>query len=145
MEPTRRDTASWKVFEDEFVTVWVEPVMQLVWHRIHQVPDSASFRAMLSAGAEAMEKHHATKWLSDDRLNTVVRDDDSQWAETVWKARVIKAGFRYWAIVLPAAAIGKLNMRRYAEMYKKLGVEVRAFGDYDLAREWILAAGGSNS
>jgi hypothetical protein len=34
----------------------------------------------------------------------------NEWADTVWLPRVLRAGFKFWAIVLPKAAIGKLNM-----------------------------------
>lgn len=44
---------------------------------------------------------------------------------TVWCGRVLEAGWRHWGIVLPTAAIGKLNLRCFAHKYAQLGVEVR--------------------
>ncbi len=38
-----------------------------------------------------------------------------------WLPRVLGAGFKYWAIVLPAGAIGKLNMRRLASQHASHG------------------------
>ena len=96
------------LMDDVDLALWYYDELHIVHHEIRKFPSSERFRAMLTAGAECMEKHGATKWLSDDRKNPVVRDDDAHWGDTVWAPRVIKAGFKYWAIVLPHRMIGNL-------------------------------------
>ena len=94
---------------------------------------------MLSAGAECFEKYQATKWLSDDRDNPVVRQDDGEWAETVWGPRVIRAGFKYWAIVQPARTVSKLQMRKWIDRYRRLGVTVQMMETVEDAMAWLAS------
>ena len=75
--------------------------------------------------------------MADDTNNLVVRDHDGEWAESVWAPRVIRAGFKYWAIALPKAAIGKLNMKRFAEAHRKRGVEASVVTDPEAAFKWL--------
>ena len=125
---------------NDYVSLWHHPDENIIHHKINKFVESASFRAMLTAGAECLEKHRCKKWLSDDKDSTVIRDGDAEWATTVWSPRVIRAGFKYWAIVLPSAAIGQLNMKRFADEYRHRGVTVSVFDNVDAAFGWLKAA-----
>jgi hypothetical protein len=125
------------ILQTEAVRLWYHAASGIVHHRLETVPDSESFRALLLAGAELLERERAQKWLSDDRKNLVVRDPDSEWARQVWLPRVLRSGFKFWAIVLPTAAIGKLNMRRFAAEYSKIGLNVNAVDSPETAFDWL--------
>src|SRR5262245_31151475 len=112
-----------KIHENEAITVWLDVEHGTVRHQMHKWTRGEDFRAALTAGAEAMEKHHVTKWLSDDRANQVVPVEDETWAKTVWFPRVKAAGWKSWAIVKPEKMIATLNMQRFAEEYRKFGIE----------------------
>ena len=128
------------LMQNEYVTLWYHPEHKIIHHRFEKSADSTSHRTMLTKGAECLEKFKATKWLSDDRNHVVVREEDAIWGQKEWSPRVIRAGFKFWAIVLPHTAIGKLNLRRLAEEHAKLGVTVKTFTDVDAAMEWLQAA-----
>lgn len=110
------------VLEDDSVALWYYPELKLVHHRMLRTPSSEVFRALLSEGAYLVERFRAPKWLSDDRGNTVLREQDEQWAHQEWLPRVLRGGFKYWAIVPPTAAIGKLNMRRLSAEHARHGI-----------------------
>lgn len=131
----------------ESVALCYYPELGIVHHQMLQMPDSATFRLLLTRGAEAVERHQAGKWLSDDRGNTFVRDVDAKWASTVWLPRVQAGGFRYWAIVLPEAAVGKLNMRRLTAEHARRGITSRIENTPEAAFRWLKAqpAGAANS
>jgi hypothetical protein len=126
------------ILQTESVTLWYYPQLKLVHHRMLKPPDSAAFRDLLTKGAEVAEHFKAPKWLSDDRGNTVVREPDADWAEREWLPRVLRAGFKYWAIVLPTAAIGKLNMRRLATEHLQKGLTSAVMDTPEEAFEWLL-------
>jgi hypothetical protein len=113
------------------------------WRRAARVGYAGAERRALEGhkGAEWLERYHATKWLSDDKNNVVVRDDDAHWGDTVWAPSVIAAGFKYWAIVLPMSAVGQLNMQRFAEEYRQRGVTVGTFDTVEAADRWLKAQG----
>jgi hypothetical protein len=94
---------------------------------------------MLLKGAECLEQNRARKWLSDDTTHIVVREEDAIWTAKEWTPRVIRAGFQYWAIVLPFSEIGKLNLKRLAEEHARLGVTVKTFTGLDPALRWLRA------
>ncbi|MFC1641460.1 hypothetical protein ACFL5O_02040 [Myxococcota bacterium] len=125
------------IMQNEYVTLWYHPADKIVHHRFEKSADSESHRAMLLRGAECLEKHHAQKWLSDDRNHVVVREDDAIWGEKVWTPRVLRAGFKFWAIVLPIRAIGQLNLKRLAQEHAELGVTVKTFTEVDSAFQWL--------
>lgn len=127
------------ILDNEYVTLWYYPELKIVHHRMHQMPDSTAFRELLSAGANVVERHRAPKWLSDDRNNTLLREQDEEWADQEWLPRVVNGGFKYWAIVLPTAAIGKLNMRRLAAQHAAHGITSAVLGTPEAAFSWLKA------
>jgi hypothetical protein len=125
------------VFESEHISVWVYPQLRLVSHQMHKVCHGSPFRDALRAGTAAMQRHGAIAWLSDDRLNGPLPDDDEKWGTTTWFQATKAAGWKYWAIVLPEKAVGKLNVKRFVELYRKRGLEAQMFIDPDLAHDWV--------
>ena len=118
-------------------TLVYQPDAGVVHHTILGKLSSAEFRDLLTRGAECLEKNKATKWLSDDRKNGPISPDDATWGETVWGTRVLKAGFKFWAIVVPAHAVGSLQMRRFANEYRDRGVAVEVFAELEPALKWL--------
>ena len=125
------------ILDNEFITLWFHPDSKIIHHEFHKFTQGQTLRDCLSTGAEQMELKKANKWLSDDRKNTVVGEDDMKWTSTVWRPRVIKAGWKYWALVLPEKTIGKMNMQRIIKDYAETGVTVQAFNNPDEALKWL--------
>jgi SpoIIAA-like len=125
------------LIENEYATLWYHADGRIVHHKVHKPIQGPPFREMLTRGAELFEKNGAQKWLSDDRGNAALHPDDSKWASEIWSARVVAAGWRAWAIVMPEQVLGKLNMKRFISMYADQGVEVQIFTDPDAALRWL--------
>src|SRR5262245_33432777 len=64
------------VIDNPFATLWYHPEKRIVHHRIHQFISGNAFRELLLTGTEILTKNQATKWLSDDRMNAVLRPED---------------------------------------------------------------------
>jgi hypothetical protein len=135
--PSTDTTAREVVYESEFISVWCYPDLGIVHHQMHKPCKSAHFRAALSAGVQAMETAGATCWLSDDRANGPVSDRDEQWGTTIWFQQAKAAGWLYWAMVVPEDAVGKLNVKRFVELYRKSGIESQMFSDPKPALDWL--------
>lgn len=125
------------VLERENVLLWYYPELQIVHHQMVRPPPSEEFRELLLEGTKLVERHGASKWLSDDRGNVVLRDYDERWSRYEWLPRVVAAGLEYWAIVLPEAAVGKLNMRRLASNPASRGLESRVELTLEAAFRWL--------
>jgi hypothetical protein len=125
------------VLDNEFVSMWYYPSSGILHHQFHKYLWGDTFREALNKGVDVFRQHHATKWLSDDRKNAALSRADTEWAIGDWFPRVLKAGWKYWAIVLPENVIGQMNMKLFIENYSKQGVTTRVFSDPDDAMKWL--------
>jgi hypothetical protein len=88
-------------------------------------------------GTTLFENNRADKWLSDDRKNPVMKQEDMTWAKTEWRPRMIKAGLKYWAIVLPESTVGQMAINKIVKEYENLGVTLQVFTNPDEALKWL--------
>ena len=119
------------------VTLWYHPEKRIVHHQIHKFVSGPAFREFLTAGTEVIEKFRATKWLSDDRDNSVLAQDDLEWSHRTWFPRTARAGWKYWAIVQPGKVLAQAAMERLVEEYSRQGVTAKFFSDPEQATEWL--------
>ncbi|MDP8998817.1 MAG: hypothetical protein M3O46_01760 [Myxococcota bacterium] len=117
------------------------PVKRIVHHEFKQFVRGELFRSVLEKGLETFVKHRACKWLSDDRGNTAITPADTEWALQDWAPRVIAAGWKYWAVVMPENVIGQMNMKRWIKTYADRGVTAQAFTQPGEAMLWLEQQG----
>lgn len=73
-------------------------------------------------------------------MNGALPPTDLEWADKVWFPQTVKAGWKYWALVLPEEVIGQMNIKRHIKLYKDRGITVEVFRDPDEAIRWLEAA-----
>ena len=111
---------------------------RIIHHRIYQYVYGERLKEMLLRGVSLMEETKATKWLSDDRLNAALSKDDFEWSTTVWRPRAIKAGWRYWALVLPEKVTGQMSLRKVLDdFYGDSPVTYSLFNDPTEGMTWL--------
>ena len=125
------------IIDNSDVTLRVYPDKKIVHHEIHQFIYGETYRELMLKGADAFEKHHCTKWLSDDRGSSALRREDIEWATSFWEPRIMKAGWKYWALILPEKVIGQLYMKRLVERGDQQGITVQLFSDPAKAMAWL--------
>jgi hypothetical protein len=126
------------VFDSTLITVWAYPGRRLIHHRMKSFCHGDEFRGGLNRGLEALQRYRATKWLSDDRANSVLPEDEA-WAAQDWFPRAKAAGWTHWAMV-PAGVLGHNRASRFVKNYLELGISARMFSDLDDAMKWLDAA-----
>jgi|APLak6261675434_1056106.scaffolds.fasta_scaffold06159_2 hypothetical protein len=109
----------------------------IVHHEFFRRMVGKEFRDILEAGLTQLQNKQATKWLSDDRKNTVMEESDEKWAQGDWFPRAAKSGWKYWAIVNPEKAVGKMQMSRNAKVMEMGGIKVATFSTPDEALSWL--------
>jgi len=125
------------VYESPIVTVWFHPETKIVHSQIHKFVSGKEFQAFLMAGLDVLVKNKATKWLSDDRSNSVLRKEDVDWGNQNWFPQCVRAGWKYWAIVQPEKVLAQVPMERLVEDYSKHGVTSKFFSDPGAAMSWL--------
>ena len=125
------------VVDNEFATTWCYPSKRLVHHAFHQFCSGDDFRNIMIKGAEALEAYNCTKWLSDDRKIGLAPPEDVEWGRHHWTPRVLKAGWKYLAMVLPEKVIGQMFHASLVDEFSKMGVEAQIFSTPDEGMVWL--------
>ena len=125
------------VLETEKYVVRVYPEDGIVAHQMYGFVEGEDFKTMMMAGANAYTEYGCSKRLSDDSKNALFNKEDIAWVESNWEPIILKAGWKYWAIVTPEEVFGKMTMRGIVRRYTEKGVIVEMFNDYDAALEWL--------
>lgn len=123
--------------DNEYITLELDPEAGIIQHTMHRFVISAVFREAMERGLELLREHGATKWLSDDRHNGPLSNDDLEWGLNEWRPRAIALGLKYWALVLPEAVLGRHRAQRIVEAERRRGFAVEAFAVPGEARRWL--------
>jgi uncharacterized protein with PhoU and TrkA domain len=125
------------IIQNEYATLVYHSDIKVVHHTFHKPIAGQAFRDVLSTGIKVMAEHKASKWLSDDRENAVLPDDDVTWSKEVWFPHALKAGWKYWALVVPQDLLARMNMKQFVDSYIDQGLRVMVFSQPESAMEWL--------
>lgn len=125
------------ILQNDFASVWVYPDKRIIHHQFHKFMYGDLFRDVLLKSADAFALYGCTKWLSDDRKNAALKKEDLDWAYSEWQPKMMKTGWKHWAIVLPELVVGKMNMRQISDHYKQIGVNVQFFTTPEEGMQWL--------
>jgi hypothetical protein len=125
------------LLSNEFATLWLYPETRIVHHQFHKAISGQAFQEVLNLGLKQFKEGRANKWLSDDRLNTILPFDDSAWSNGFWLPQMLKAGWTRWAIVLPEKQLGQINMRRLIRETAGNKVAAETFFNTSDALAWL--------
>jgi hypothetical protein len=134
---TRHSTPPRVIVETDAVSLRYHVGAKIVHHELRRFVHGEELRSVLEKGLELIITHRACKWLSDDRGNAPLTPQDAEWAEREWAPRVVAAGWKYWAVVMPQKITGQMYMRRRIAKYEERGLIVRTFEDPDDALVWL--------
>lgn len=125
------------IMDEPKFSLYCYPDEGIVHHVLHSFIYGEDFRTLMTKGADAFNEYDCNKWLSDDRSNSALRDEDVKWGQENWESRLLDKGWDYWGLVMPEKVVGKMNMRRIVDRYESLGVEVKVFNDPDEGLKWL--------
>ncbi|WP_319477941.1 hypothetical protein [Marispirochaeta aestuarii] len=125
------------LLDNDSLSLYVYPEHGIVHHEIHKFVFGETWREMMMKGADAFIEHGCTKWLSNDKSNSAMRQEDLEWGQKNWEGRILEKGWKYWALMMPEKAIGKMNMRPIVDRYAGMGVTVQIFSEFDDAFKWL--------
>jgi len=125
------------IIQNEYATLVYHPDTKIVHHIFHKPIGGKEFRQVLDNGANALAQHQASKWLSDDRENSALSREDTEWSKTDWFPRAVKAGWKYWALVVPQDIIARMNMKEFVDSYVEQGLRIAVFSKPDEAMKWL--------
>lgn len=128
------------VLENEHITMFYYPDTKIVHHIYQPTIGGDALKEGLNFGVDLLKQHNAEKWLSDNRKSDAHTDEETEWINTVWLPNAIKAGWKYWALVVPDSFLARVNQIEFVEAFFEMGVWVQVFVDPDEAMEWLTTA-----
>jgi hypothetical protein len=127
------------VIQNEYATLEFHPKTKIVHHTFHQPIGGQKFREVLIAGTDLLKKYGASKWLSDDRENSALSPEDSEWAMKEWFPNAKSAGWKYWGLVVPPDILARMNLKQFVDDYYEQGLRIMVFTKPEEARAWLEA------
>ena len=123
--------------ENDYITLEYLTDKKVIYHTIHKPIGSPELRSALNIGTEALKKYGACKWLSDDRKNGPLAREDAEWGFVDWNPRTIKAGWKYWANVVPTDVVSAGTLTPVIESLYGMGLRMMVFDNLEEAMEWL--------
>jgi hypothetical protein len=125
------------ILDNEYASLTYHSDKKIVYHVFRKPISGEPFRQVLNEGAKLIQKHGANKWLSDDRENSVLPPEDFDWVNADWLPRVVNAGWKYWALVIPNEMMARLNMTDFVNSFYQRGLRIMVFTKPEEAMEWL--------
>lgn len=126
------------LYDSEYITVEYWEDKKLIYHVVHQ-PMSGQlemFKEALNIGTEALQKYQVNKWLSDNRKNDQFTQAGKEWFDE-WQPRTMKAGWKYWATIVPESLAAAGTLMPIMEILYNLGLRMMVFTDMEQAIAWL--------
>lgn len=99
--------------------------------------NTAEFNALLDAEVKALEAHGGSRLLADCRRQRVLNPADQERADREWTPRVIQAGLKRFAVVLPVSEMAAGHLRERLGKVPNTAIEIAYFASVEEAREWL--------
>ncbi len=125
------------IIDNEYASLIYYNDAKIVHHTFRKPISGEPFRQVLNTGIETLPKHGASKWLSDDRGNSALPDDDTVWAQSNWFPRALAAGWKFWALVVPEDMMARLNLAEFVQSYYDQGLRIMVFTQSAAALDWL--------
>jgi hypothetical protein len=127
------------MLETEQSSLWYYPELKIIHQQFRAFVQGEQFRGVLERGLQIVREYGARKWLSDNRRFNPIPEEDGEWGVNQWSPQMVKAGWKYWAVVMPESATGRMNLRRRIKAYGERGVTVQLFDDPSAAMDWLVS------
>ncbi len=124
------------ITESEYISVEYVPDRGVIYHTVHKPISGEPLREALSAGANYLAKNGVTKWLSDDRKNGPLSQEDGEWGRE-WNRRMLDDGWKYWAVVVPEAIHAAETLTPVIEELHGWGLRMAVFTNVQDAFTWL--------
>lgn len=125
------------LIDNDFITMKYLPDRRTIFHTVHRPLSSQTLRESLLIGLEALQRYGVSKWLSDDRNNGPMSDEDREWGAENINRRAIEVGWKYWALVVPQEVVAAGSMAPTMEAMHGFGMRMMVFSKVEDALAWL--------
>jgi hypothetical protein len=95
------------------------------------------FAAALDSGVATLIAHRSSLWLADCRGMKTIQQSDQDWLDKHWFPRVLAAGLKRMALVIPKSTLAAMNLKDVMGRIPNTHLDVAYFGSVADARTWL--------
>ena len=99
--------------------------------------DTTEYAAANDAIIGALSDRHGSRALGDCRLLKVIKQSDQDWSVRDWFPRVLAAGLRRMALVIPTSGLAGMNVKDILSQVPGTKLEIAHFSTIEEARAWL--------
>ena len=125
------------VFESDSMPIHYYPDKKILIQETLKFTTTEERRKALGEGLNIIERDHVTKWLTNNKSGSAIPQEDVDWGINEWFPKATKAGLKYWAVILPEKAVGKLSGKKMVDALVERGVTVKTFETEVDAINWL--------
>jgi hypothetical protein len=125
------------IVDNQYITIKFLSDKKTIYHTVHQPISGQNLRHALITGFNALQQYGVSKWLSDDRKNGPMSDEDREWGAVNINQRSIEAGWKYWALVVPEEVVAAGSMAPTIEAMFNVGLRMMVFSEVEEAFDWL--------
>ncbi len=128
-------------YESQFTTVTFDAVTGLqeqFWKTTENFSND-DYKTEVSANADNVLTNNAKFLLSDtNNFNYTISPELQEWSTENFFARIVAAGIRKYAILLPQEVFAEISIQQTVEENTSNTIQVQYFENGELARKWLL-------
>ncbi|MEM9954865.1 MAG: hypothetical protein AAF846_24880 [Chloroflexota bacterium] len=94
-------------------------------------------RKALPIARKEIDRHQFTRWITDARAISGMSPETAQWILTEWLPSMQDTTWKYWALVVPEALAGRMQMMQFMQAVSNLGIQIRTFTTMEDAQDWV--------
>jgi hypothetical protein len=132
------------LFEESFITCFLNPEVPVLAHRWKAHPSSSDFRAtlirMLTLFKELKREHPQLTWCGDTTHLGVLSLETQAWLTDKWSDMMVEAGVKYHALVVPKDVFAKFAMNKFKNNlndHHSSEIIINQFADEPSAFQWL--------
>lgn len=99
------------------------------------------FREALDTGYKLFIQKKSSRWLADTRYMGPMAREDQEWLNNDWFPRMVKAGMRRMAVMVPHKVVTQMTVRRVLSKVGHKEFTLAYFDDLEDARNWLGSKG----
>jgi hypothetical protein len=127
-----------KVYCDEpYVQVRWDSAGEWVVAEWRSWANSVEFRAACEHALQAVRENRASKWLMDGRALKVIIEQDQRWLAEDWGPRMVGAGVRHSALVMPKSGLASLTVENVGATHRLEAEQRQSFATLEEAKTWL--------
>ena len=125
------------VYKDRWLTLrWDEPI-QAAWAQGSAYAEGAELRAGYDAILALCRSKRNRRYIGDARDLAPISQADQRWINEEFMPRLLAAGVRYMAIVIPKASVARLSVRQVLSKVNEINLVTAYFDEIEAARDWL--------